>query len=931
MRSLIRKLLWLTQRRRKEAELHEELQFHLEEEAAERRQDGVSPDQAKWAAHRELGNVTLVEERVRAVWIWTLLEQAVQDLRYALRMMRKNPLFTFLAVLLLALGIGANTAIFSFMDALLVRSLPVADPQSLALLNWHLSGKKTVDHSTVHGEDGYFHHDPKYGTITGIFPYPAYELLRKSDNLFSDLFAYHPGGKQTLQAQGEAEVASTEYVSGNYFRGLGLIPAAGRLMVDDDDRIGAPPVIVLSYTYAQKRFSTVAAAAGQPVMVNNLPFTVIGVAPRGFFGVDPSKAPDSYLPMHTDLLFSEHPDDGRYLNQNHYWIEMMGRLQPGVTMTQAQARLAPIFEQWVASTAKNDTERQNLPEFLLRKGAGGLDNLRRNYSQPFFVLWVMVGLILAIACANIANLLLARATARRRELVTRLSLGAGRSRVIRQLLTESLLLSFIGGGAGVLFAVWGIRALTALFAGGNDHFTLHAELNWHVLGAAAALTLITGVLFGLAPALEATRVDVMPVLKETRSSQHRPSAFLRFGLGRVLVVSQIAISLLLLVAAGLFVRTLSNLQSLEMGFNRENVLLFRLNAWQAGHRNPEAISFFTDLERRFASLPGIHSASLADSPLIGDGAWGWPVVPLGKPKPEDAPTGHGSGGPDTATHILATGPGFFTTMQIPILVGREFDERDHLGSPPVVIVNEAWLKTNFPDRNPIGQHVISYPFDDMKPLEMEIIGVAKNARYDDVSGKFPSTVYLSFAQNLYPHIEAITFFLRTSGDPLAYGNMVREVVHKADARIPVTNLTTQVLEINGEMSQEILFARLCTGFAMLALLIACVGLYGTMSYTVARRTSEIGIRMALGAQRANVVWMILREVLIMAAIGLAIGLPTALGASKFVESLLFNIKPNDPSSLAVAVMILLSAALLAGYFPAWRASRIDPMVALRHE
>ncbi|HEY7402805.1 MAG TPA: ABC transporter permease [Candidatus Angelobacter sp.] len=931
MPAFIRKLLWLTQRRRKEAELHEELQFHLEEEAEERRQDGISQEQARWAAARELGNVSLVEEHIRGVWIWTLLEHAVQDLRYALRMMRRNPVFTFLAALLLALGIGANTAIYSFLDALLVRSLPVSDPQSLAVLNWHLPGTKKLEHSTVHGESGYFYQDSRYGTVTPIFPYPAFEVLRQSNGVFSDLFAYYPAGRLTLLLQGQAEVASAEYVSGNYFRGLGLVPATGRLLIDDDDRVGGPAVVVLSYAFAQKRFSNIAAAAGQKVTINNLPFIVIGVAPRDFFGVDPAKAPDFFLPLHADLMFGPRPDDQRYVEQNYYWIEMMGRLRPGVTLAQAQARLAPLFEQWVASTATTDSERKNLPEFLLRNGAGGLNTLRRNYSQPFFILSTMVGLILAIACANIANLLLARATARKRELAVRLSLGAGRGRVVRQLLTESLLLAAVGGAAGVLFAIWGIRALTLLFAGGNDHFTFHAELNWHVLAAAAALTMMTGLLSGLAPALEATHVDVMPVLKETRAGERRSSALRRFGLGRLLMVAQIAISLLLLVAAGLFVSTLSNLRKLEMGFNRENVLLFRLNAAQAGHRNPEAISFFSNLQMRFGSLPGVHSATLADSPLIGDGAWGWPVVPLGTPKPEKAPTGHGSGASATATHILAAGPGFFSTMQIPILLGREFDERDRLGSPPVAIVNEAWLKTNLPDRDPIGQRVVSYAFGGMKPQEMEIIGVARNTRYDNVSGDFPATVYLPFAQNLYPQVEDITFFLRTSGDPLTYANTVREIVHQADARIPVTNISTQALQIDGEMSQEILFARLCTGFAMLALLIACVGLYGTMSYTVTRRTGEIGIRMALGAQRGNVVWMVLREVLIMAAVGLAIGLPTALGTSKFVASFLFGVKPNDASSLLVSVIILVSAALLAGYIPARRASRIDPMIALRHE
>ncbi|HEY6305231.1 MAG TPA: FtsX-like permease family protein [Candidatus Angelobacter sp.] len=475
-----------------------------------------------------------------------------------------------------------------------------------------------------------------------------------------------------------------------------------------------------------------------------------------------------------------------------------------------------------------------------------------------------------------------------------------------------------------------MRVLTLLLAGGSDHFALHAELNWHVLGAAAALTMITGLLFGLAPALEATRVDVMPVLKETRAGERRPGRRLRFSLGRMLVVSQIAISLLLLVAAGLFVRTLSNEQSLEMGFHRENILLFKLNAQQAGHRDPEIIAFYSDLQKRFAALPGVRGATVANSPLIGDGAWGWPVVPIAMQRPEHAPSGHGSGFDRTATHVLATGAGFFKTMQIPLLAGREFDERDRLGSPPVAIVNEAWVKTNLEGRNPMGQSVVSYG-PGLRPQEMEIIGVAKNARYDDLAGDFPAIVYMPYEQNLNVPVAEMTFFLRTTGDPLAYASTVREIVHKADARIPLTNLGTQAAQIDGEMSQEILFARLCTGFAILALAIACVGLYGTMSYTVARRTGEIGIRMALGAQRGTVVWMMLREVLILAAVGLAISVPTALGASIFVESFLFGIKPNDPRALAAAVVILLSAALLAGYVPARKASRIDPMIALRHE
>jgi len=880
MIAFIRKLAWLARRRAKEDQLYAELQFHLDEEAAERQEAGLPEEQARRAARRDLGNLSLVREDTRAVWSWRLLEQLLQDLRYAVRTILHNPAFTVLAVLTLALGIGANTAIYSFMDALLMRRLPVADPASLVVLNWHVAGKKSLRDSVVHDVSGYFHKDQKLGTIAPIFPYPAFELLRQRAGALSVLFAYHPAGKLNVMIQGQAESVAGEYVSGDYFRGLGVAPAAGRPIIADDDRAGAPGVVMLSYAFAQRRFGDAAGAAGRPVLINNVPFTAIGVTPPEFFGVDPAAAPDFYLPMHADLLLERDPANAAqsYLDDHYYWIEMMGRLNPGVTLAQAQAALGPVFEQWVATTAASDLERKNLPEFVLRDGTRGLENLRRQYSRPVYVLLAMVGLILALACANVANLLLARADARRREMAVRLSMGAGRWRVVRQLLTESLLLASLGGVVGIVFARWGIRALTLLLASGSDGFPLQAELHWHVLGGAAALTLMTGLLFGLAPALQATRVDVMPALKQSKTGESRVPARLRIRLSQILVVSQIAISLLLLLAAGLFARTLANLQS----------------------------------------------------SLIGDGAWAWPVVPYGAPRSEKAPTGRGFGVGDTATHVLATGPGFFTTMRISLLAGREFDERDHFGSPPVAIVNQAWVKLNLENRNPVGQHLVSF-WPGRKPQDMEIIGVAKNARYDELTGNFPAIVYMPFAQNLNVPVEEMTFLLRSAGDPLAGANAVREIMHQADARIPVTNLETQAARIDQEMSQQILFARLCSGFAMLALAIACVGLYSTVSYSVARRTGEIGIRMALGAQHGAVAWMVLRDVLILTALGLALSAPAALGMAKLIESLLFGVKATDPVSLCLASGILLCAALLAGYLPARRASRIDPMSALRHE
>jgi macrolide transport system ATP-binding/permease protein len=930
MSSFFRKLGWMAQRRSREEQLAAELQFHLDEEAAERQENGTAPHDAHAAARRDLGNLGLVLEDTRAAWGWTALAQFAQDLRYGARTLRRNPAFTILAALSLALGIGANTAIYSFMDALLMRRLPVADPQSLVVLKWHMSGKKHARDSVVHDVSGQINDDPRLGQVSAIFPFPAFEQLRQSNRVLSTLFAHRPSRKLNVIASGQAEVTGGEYISGDYFQGLRVTPAAGRVLDSADDRVGAPPVVVLSYGFACRRFGDPARALGQPLVIDNIPFTAVGVAPPAFFGVDPSKSPDVYLPLHADLLISPTRDPGpvgRYIDRNYYWTEMMGRLRPGVTLAQAQAALGTQFDAWVAGTTTNDVERKNLPEFLLRDGAAGLDNLRRTYSQPLYILLGMVGLILAIACANIANLLLARATARRREMAVRLSMGAGRWRVIRQLLTESLLLAVLGGAAGILFAVWGIGFLTTMLSGGQT-FTLRPELNIGVLAAAVVLTVITGLLFGLAPALQATRVDPMPVLKESRAGGSRSRA--RLSLGRVLVVSQMVICMLLLVGAGLFVRTLSNLHSLDVGFARENLLLFRINARQAGHRNPEILSFYNDLEKRLAALPGVRGAAMANSPLIGDGAWGWPIVPQGQREPEHAPNGHGSGFSRAATRVLGVGPGFFSMMRIPLPAGREFDERDRAGAPLVAIVNEAWVKVNLGGGNPVGQRITSFETS-AKPQQLEIVGLAKNARYDDLTGDFPAIVYLPAQQNPAAPVDEMTFFLRATGSPMQYAGPVREIVRQADPRIPVVGLSTQTEQIEQEMAPETMFARLCTAFALLSLAIACVGLYGTTSYAVARRTGEIGIRMALGAQRGTVVWMVLRDVLVLSVVGLAISVPVSLGASNLVASLLFGVKPGDPTAMAAAVAILLAAALAAGYLPARKASRIDPMTAVRND
>jgi len=922
MNTFFRKLVWRISRRRKEAELEEELQFHLEEEAGERAAAGVAAEEAKRAARRELGNITLVREDTRAAWGWTFLEELVRDVRYALRTIAANRTFSAMAILSLALGIGANTAIFSFMDAILVRSLPVQHPESLALLNWHVQHGRN---SLLYRGSGSIWDDPKFGATAGIFPYPAYELFQKATgSVFESVFAYYPMETVNLMVKGQAVMAYGEYVSGEYFHGLGVSPAAGRLIVGDDDRPGAGLVAVLSFGFTQRYFGDAAQAIGKTVRVNNVPFTVAGVAPPEFFGVDPGVSPDFYLPLHSNFLVPGQAganDDlaERYTDPFYHWIEVMGRLRPAVTRAQAQAIVGPQFDHWAMSTATNDKERSNLPLLLVRDGGVGLDTLRRQFSKPLYVLLSMVGLILAIACANIASLLLARAAARRREIAVRLSIGGTRWRIVRQLLTESIVLAGLGGIGGVIFANWGVRFITQLLANGEENFTLHAELNWEVLAVAFALSILTGILFGLAPAVQSTKAGLLPALKRVRASEPRTRS--RFSLGRALLVCQIAVSVLMLVAAGQLVHTLSNLQSIHLGFNRDHVLLFELNARQAGHHDPEIVNWYSGLCSRFKTLPGVRNASLSNSPLVGHGSWFSPIAPIGKtPNPKED------------THILTAGAGFLSTMQIPLVAGRDFDERDQPGSPPVAIVNEAYAKANFGNDNPMGQRIIFEEQENVKRREIEIVGVARNARYGEaLTATFPATVYLPYNQNLYFPVGAMTFALRTSGDPLAYAQTVRDIVRQADPRVPVADIRTQSAAVNRTMNQEIVFARLGSGFAFLALTIACVGLYGTMSYAVARRTGEIGIRLALGAPVGAVLRMVLGEVFALALAGLFIGIPVCLTTSKLLQAFLFGVTRYDPVSLLVAVVTLILAALLAGYAPARRASRIEPTVALRHE
>jgi predicted permease len=901
MLELLRRVRFLFRRARYECELQEEMRHHL-----------TMLEASGKSARRQFGNVTFIQEESRSMWTFALLEQLAQDLRYALRAMRANPLFTATAVLSLALGIGANTAIYSFMDAILLRALPVSHPEQLVVAQWHAPKRPPV----VKGINGRSDRYPKGGMMSPNFPFSFSRVLGGEKDAFSTVIGYTYSQNYNVIARGQAETALGGFVSGNYFSGLGVPPSIGRLLDDTDDRAGAPSTLVLSYAYWQSRFHGDRHAIGQLILIDNLPFTVAGVTAPGFFGVDPRVDLAFYMPIHALPTLSPAEERSRFLDDHFYWIEMIGRLRPGVSMEQAQAVVSARFHAFAAGTAVEPSDAEVLPELYLSSARSGLELLRLWYSEPLYVLMTMVALILAIACANLANLLLARAAARRREIAVRLSLGASRGRIIRQMLTESVLLSVTGGALGLGVGFAGIRFITWLMANGQGHFTLRAELNWPVLGFTFALAIVAGLLFGLAPAIQTTKVDFTPALKENRVQGTAPGRRLRPRLTHSLMALQMAVSLLLVIGAGLFVRTLSNLHSIDVGFDRENLLLVSLNGRQAGYREAALARFYQGLLDRFREIPGVRSATASSFPLVAHYISTSGVTVPGR----TAEPG------DPYAEILNVDPSFLNIMRIPILLGRDLEQGD-LAQPTVAVVSPKFASAYFGTANPVGWQ---FSLGSQPNTLFAIVGVAKAAHYNSLDEDDPAVVYLPYTQSL-PGLGQLVFELRTVGPPLSAAAAVRRIVHDASASVSISSFTTQEQSIEQTISRERTFADLGTCFAALALLIACVGLYGAMAYTVARRTGEIGIRMALGAQRPGIIWMVLREVLAISAAGLILGYGAARFTTHFVESFLYGLKPNDPLAIAAAIAILLAAALAAGYLPAWRASRIDPAAALRNE
>jgi predicted permease len=856
-------------------------------------------------------------------------------------MLLKKPGFTLIAVITLALGIGANTALFSIVDAMLLKMLPVKEPDRLVLFKSRAPREFSAGSYT-----GNSNNDPVTGQrIMTSFPYQSFVRMREQQSALSDVFAFG-GVSLNVNASGQADVASGQAVSGNYYAGLGVQPLMGRTITDEDDKAGASPVAVLSYRYWERRFGGDKEIVGRQINLNNVAFTVVGVTPPGFEGtMQVGSSQDVTIPIAWEPQLNVDPERSRMYGAGVWWLRLMGRLKPGATSEAARAQLENAFQQSVvehrsARQVQAQTQGQggrpilnlepkDYPRLALDPGGQGEMNSRQYYAPSLYMLLGVVGLVLLIACANVANLLLARAASRQKEIGIRLALGASRWRLIRQLLTESLLLAGVGGALGVLFALWikdGVLAVSDW--GGRGMTALQPQLDWRVLGFTFALSLLTGIVFGLAPAWRATKVDLTPALKDSARSS---SAASRSLLSRSLIVVQVALSLLLLIGAGLFLRTLINLQRVEPGFNTRNLLLFGVEPGLIGYKDERLVQLYKQLTERLEAVPGVQAVTFSRNPLLAQGSSSRSVFLRSAL----------NAAPDTEGRIKASGDGyihqvrenFLEAMEIPLLAGRSLRAQDDAKAPKVAVVNQTFANKYFPGENPVGKR---FTFDSRNPDEVEIIGLAKDAKYTRQRDEVPPTAYLSYLQELRG-ISGATFEVRTTGDPNVAVSSVRQAVREVDGNLPLNNIKTQIEQADETLRMERLFAKLLSLFGLLAQQLASIGLYGVMAYSVSQRTHEIGIRMALGASRSNVLKMILRQGMTLTLLGVVLGLVGAYVLTKYLASqmnltsMLYGVKVNDPVTYGVIAVLLTVVALVACYIPARRATKVDPMVALRYE
>jgi predicted permease len=913
----------LFKRGRVERELSDELRFHFEKLAEEKVARGMTLAEARYAALRALGGIEQIKEECRNMRQANYIENLIQDLRYGLRMLARNRGFAAVAILTLALGIGANTAIFSLLDSVMLRNLPVRDPARLVSFadNPHesMSINEPTSDSDAIGQSGQW----------TLFSYPLYQHFRDHSRLFEGICAFQTP-QDTLSVRlegpgqrGAAQVAQGKLVSGNFFSVLGVRATLGRPLMPEDDRPDAPPVAVVSFGYWRSRLGGEEAVVGRGVDIDGIAMTLVGVMPQGFFGerIERDSA-DFWMPLslRPKLTLTVMPQVKSLLtNPNAYWLGMIGRLKPGVSRTQANAEIDGELRQYLTGLlgAKMTASQRSQIEHdyvALAPGGRGLSALRYEYAEPLHILLAIVGLVLLIACANVANLLLARAAARQKETAMRLALGATRSRVVRQWLVESVLLAALGGVAGALLASGSVRVLVSLVAA---KVPLNVTPDLAVLGFTMFVMLLTAILSGLVPALKSTQVQLIPAIKGGSLSASAPPA--RLGLGRALVALQIAVSLLLLVGAGLLIRSLANLENQNLGFNPQHVLLVRINPELAGYKSQQLSGLYRQLLDRIGALPGVRSASIgATSPMSG-----------GETAADISVEGQARRSGENTSELIAVGPRYFETEGMRIVAGRGISSQDTAASPPVALVNQAFARRFLSKESSVGRRFsLGSPFT---APGFEIVGVVEDARYASAREEAGPIFFLSAYQmeSILPYVNEIE--IKAAGDPAGITAEVRAAIQQIDSNLPITDVTTLTQQVNDSLGQQRAFSGLTGFFGILGLVLACVGLYGTMAYNVARRTNEMGIRMALGAQRNEVLWMVLRQTLLLIGIGIALGAPVALAAARLIASQLYGVKPSDPSTIAVALLVLAGVGLIAGYVPARRATKVDPMVALRYE
>lgn len=901
------RLKGLIRRGELDRDLEDELSFHMAMREQKLAEQGVKPEEAHSAARRGFGNATLLKETTRELWGFRLLETLGQDLHYGLRQLRCNPGFTVVAVLTLALGIGANTAIFSVVNAVLLRTLPVKHPGELALL---FNGPNT---GTSSG-------DPTIGRWTEV-SYDAYQYFLRNNQSWQDLAAFREGRDRMEvswpdgRSHGHAEHAVGQLVSGNYFKVVGVSAALGRALEPSDDEANARPVALVSYDYWTQKLNRDPDAVGRAVDLNGTPFTVVGIAPPEFFGERMYEhPPDFWIPLTFQSGITRRQS---YLTRkDEYWLNLVGRLKPGVKRAQAQAILDVQLREFIegqAGAKPSEHDRRAIKEAYVQlvPGGTGISYLRYFYSEPLHVLMAIVALLLLVACANVANLLLSRSAVRRREMSMRLVVGATRPRLVRQMLTESVLLATFGAAAGLLLANWGVHVLSSLL---SRELVLDVTTNPAVLAFTLAVSLLTGFAFGLAPALRMSRTELGQALKGGTSA----GAMSRSRLIQGLVVFQVAVSLALLACAGLMAHSLVNLEDQNLGFNRDNVLLVGTDPRLAGIKVGDLDALYQQLLARLNTLPGVRSATIAYySPMSGSRSTVGLSVQGYTPHP----------GENMVTNLNQVAPNYFETLGIPVLRGRPVGPQDTATSPRVAVVNQAFAERFYHGQNPVGRHIWINQNTSSPPTD--IIGLVADARYENPGEAPQPFAYVPLSQ--VPDFFAGNIEIRTKGDAAGAAAEVRQAVKEVDSALPITSVQTLRKQVNDKLNQPQLVARLSVLFGLLGLILAAVGLYGVISYSTARRTQEIGIRMAMGAQKTDVLKMVVGDGARLALMGVAIGVPAALGVTRLVSSLLYGVKASDPLTFIGVALILIAVALLACYIPARRATKVDPMVALRYE